>query len=167
MEIDPNQILHRLASGAVKANMVIVEEEIWSKTTSFWLLIISKLKDDQVDIPKLILLASPTSCGKNNYSNSMEYITTTITKPLRASMLQVSLRQAINAGDGEPSQNGRLPQLSLRSLLHDKQILVVDDNVVNLRVAAGALKKFGAEVTCQSGRKAISMPKLLYGYSDA
>ncbi|WOK94483.1 putative histidine kinase 3 [Canna indica] len=159
LEIDPNQVLTRLTSRTVTTNMVLVENETWSKNTSIWPFIINKLKADQLDIPKLLLLANPTSSVKNN-SGSMEYISTIITKPLRASMLQVSLRRALGCGDSEHSRNGRIPQLSLRSLLHEKQILVVDDNIVNLRVAAGALKKYGAEVTCaDSGKKAINLLK--------
>ncbi|CAL9776755.1 unnamed protein product [Musa acuminata subsp. burmannicoides] len=160
LEIDPNQVLARLTSGGLTTNMVLIEKETWSKGNSIWPSIIRRLKDDQLDIPKVLLLANPSSSVKNNSTNSMEYISTIITKPLRASMLQVSLRRAMGCGDGEPSRNGRPPQLSLHSLLHEKQILVVDDNIVNLRVAAGALKKYGAEVTCaDSGKKAISMLK--------
>ncbi|THU64819.1 hypothetical protein C4D60_Mb01t30470 [Musa balbisiana] len=160
LEIDPNQVLSRLTSGTSTINMVLVEKETWSKDSSIWPFIISKLKGNQLDIPKILLLANPTSSVNNNTSSSMEYISTIITKPLRASMLQVSLRRAMGCGDGEHSRNGRLPQLSLRGLLHEKQILVVDDNIVNLRVAYGALKKYGAEVTCaESGKKAIGMLK--------
>lgn len=160
LEMNPNQVLNRLTSGTVITNMVLVEKEIWLETSSIWDLIINKVNSDQLVIPKFLLLANPTSSMKINSSSSMEYISTIITKPLRASMLQVSLRRAMGCGDEEHSRNGRLPQLSLRSLLHDKQILVVDDNIVNLRVAAGALKKYGAEVTCaECGKKAVSMLK--------
>lgn len=48
-----------------------------------------------------------------------------------------------------------------QSLLHNKKILVVDDNCVNLRVAADALKKFGADVKCvESGKAALEMLQL-------
>ena len=50
--------------------------------------------------------------------------------------------------------------MALRSLLSGKQILVVDDNAVNCKVAAGALKKYGAEVTCTCGKAAIQMLEL-------
>nr|7P8C_A Chain A, Receiver domain of histidine kinase 4 [Arabidopsis thaliana]7P8C_B Chain B, Receiver domain of histidine kinase 4 [Arabidopsis thaliana] len=44
------------------------------------------------------------------------------------------------------------------ALLTGKKILVVDDNIVNRRVAAGALKKFGAEVVCaESGQVALGL----------
>jgi len=73
-------------------------------------------------------------------------------------MLQVSLRQALGGVDKANGKNGLVGNSTLGSLLHKKQIIVVDDNVVNLKVAAGALKKYGAEVTCaDSGKKAIAL----------
>jgi histidine kinase 2/3/4 (cytokinin receptor) len=46
----------------------------------------------------------------------------------------------------------------LQSLLCGKRILVVDDNRVNRRVAAGALKKFGADAECaESGKEALKL----------
>ncbi|KAG6526329.1 probable histidine kinase 3 [Zingiber officinale] len=160
IEMDPNQVLNRITSGTVATNLMLIEHEIWLTNAGIWSFIMNKLKDDQLDIPKVILLANPATSSKKNSSSSMEFVSTIITKPLRASMLQVSLQRVMGCGDGEHSRNGRLPQLPLHSLLHGKQILVVDDNVVNLRVAAGALKKYGAEVTCaDSGKIAIDMLK--------
>ncbi|KAL7587409.1 hypothetical protein Lser_V15G40927 [Lactuca serriola] len=79
-----------------------------------------------------------------------------ITKPLRVSMLAAALQRAM--GSGSSVRNGEVPKVSLSKLLVGRKILVVDDNNVNLRVAAGALKKYGAEVVCaDSGRKAISL----------
>ncbi|RRT53534.1 hypothetical protein B296_00049802 [Ensete ventricosum] len=160
LEIDPNKVLPRLTSGTLTTNMVVIEKETWSNNASIWPSIISKLKGDQLDIPKLLLLVGPASSAKIMSVGSMEYISTIISKPLRASMLQLSLRRAMGCGDGEHAQDERLPRLSLNLLLHEKQILVVDDNIVNLRVAAGALKRYGAEVTCaESGKEAIKMLK--------
>ncbi|CAL9085939.1 unnamed protein product [Musa textilis] len=160
LEIDPNKVLPRLTSGTLTTNMVIIEKETWSNNASIWPSIISKLKGDQLDIPKVLLLAGPASSAKSMPVGSMEYISTIISKPLRVSMLQLSLRRAMGCGDGEHAQDERHPQLSLNRLLHEKQILVVDDNIVNLRVAAGALKRYGAEVTCaESGKKALRILK--------
>lgn len=56
--------------------------------------------------------------------------------------------------------NGEISRLALRNLLQGRKILVVDDNNVNLKVAAGALKKYGANVVCENGgSKAISLLK--------
>ena len=46
----------------------------------------------------------------------------------------------------------------LCKLLLGKKILIVDDNFVNRKVAAGALKKYGAYViSAESGDKAIKL----------
>ncbi|XP_010927761.2 probable histidine kinase 3 [Elaeis guineensis] len=158
---DLNQVLPRITNGTLMVNMVLVDKETWLKDANLWPLFISKLrKDDQTNIPKLFLLTNPSSSPKNSPASSAEYFSTTIMKPLRASMLQVSLHRAMGGGDRDNCRNGGVPRLSLHNLLHGKHILVVDDNIVNLRVAAGALKKYGAEVTCaESGKKAIAMLK--------
>ncbi|XP_038973757.1 probable histidine kinase 3 [Phoenix dactylifera] len=158
---DLNQVLSRITDGTLMVNMVLVDKETWLKDAKLWPHVISKLsKDDQTNIPKLFLLANPSSSPKSSPTGSAEHFSTIITKPLRASLLQVSLRRAMGGGDRDNFQKGGVPHLSLCSLLHGKQILVVDDNTVNLRVAAGALKKYGADVTCtESGKKAIIMLK--------
>nr|XP_019707528.1 probable histidine kinase 3 isoform X2 [Elaeis guineensis] len=158
---DLNQVLSRITDGTLMVNMVLVDKETWLKDAKLWPHFVSKLrKDDQTNIPKLFLLAEPSSSPKSSPTSTAEYFSTIIMKPLRASLLQVSLRRAMGGGDRDSVQDGGVPHLSLRSLLHGKQILVVDDNIVNLRVAAGALKKYGADVTCaESGKKAIMMLK--------
>ncbi|EMS65786.1 Histidine kinase 3 [Triticum urartu] len=71
-----------------------------------------------------------------------------------------SLRRALGGVDKVNGKNGVVGNSALGSLLHKRQIIVVDDNVVNLKVAAGALKKYGAEVICaDSGKKAIALLK--------
>ncbi|CAL5394745.1 unnamed protein product [Camellia sinensis] len=50
-------------------------------------------------------------------------------------------------------------------MLCGKKILVVDDNRVNRRVAAGALKKFGADVECaESGKAALALLELPHNF---
>ncbi|VAH83813.1 unnamed protein product [Triticum turgidum subsp. durum] len=71
-----------------------------------------------------------------------------------------SLRRALGGVDKAHVKNGLVGNSALGSLLHKRQIIVVDDNAVNLKVAAGALKKYGAEVICaDSGKKAIALLK--------
>ena len=79
---------------------------------------------------------------------------------IRASMLAATLQRGLGIGIREPPQHKGPPALILRNLLLGRKILIVDDNNVNLRVAAGALKKYGADVVCaESGIKAISLLK--------
>ncbi|XP_072999524.1 probable histidine kinase 3 [Typha latifolia] len=155
------QVLPRIINGALLVKLVLIDEETWIKEADFYPHFISELRNvDQPDIPKLFVLANPTSSIKSSLPGSKEYNSTIIMKPLRASMLQVSLQRALGSEDKENYRNGALSSPSLHSLIHGKQILVVDDNIVNLRVASGALKKYGAKVTCvDGGEKAIMMLK--------
>ncbi|CAA7059452.1 unnamed protein product [Microthlaspi erraticum] len=51
------------------------------------------------------------------------------------------------------------------SLLTGKKIIVVDDNIVNRGVAAGALKKFGAEVVCaESSQVALGLLQIPHSF---
>lgn len=75
-------------------------------------------------------------------------------------MLAASLQRAMGVGTKGSSLNGELSGPFLGNLLLGRKILVVDDNKVNLVVAAAALKKYGADVVCvDSGKKAISLLK--------
>ncbi|KAH7656075.1 histidine kinase 2/3/4 (cytokinin receptor) protein [Dioscorea alata] len=107
------------------------------------------------EVPKVILLSTSES-DKIKYS----YVDTVIMKPLRASTIAACLQQVLRMG---VPQRKQLPNGSafLHNLLAGKNILVVDDNKVNLRVAAGALKKYGANVVCaESGKGALSLLQL-------
>ncbi|ONK72014.1 uncharacterized protein A4U43_C04F14750 [Asparagus officinalis] len=158
---DISQVLRLMTNGSLVVKMILVDKETWMKEADIWPFFMSILrKVDSSDIPKIFLLSNPSIANKSNSVSSTEYISSIIMKPLRASMLLVSLQRVMGNGDKDVSQNGGPPSLSLRNLLHGRNILVVDDNIVNLRVAAGALKKYGAEVACaESGKKAIDMLK--------
>ncbi|XP_052177907.1 histidine kinase 2 isoform X2 [Diospyros lotus] len=61
--------------------------------------------------------------------------------------------------DRKRQPNRRKPS-TIGNFLKNKRILVVDDNIVNRRVAEGALRKYGAIVTCvDSGKAALGMLK--------
>jgi histidine kinase 2/3/4 (cytokinin receptor) len=110
-------------------------------------------------MPQMILLATNISNNEFDKAKSAGFSDTVIMKPLRASMVGACLQQVLGTGKkrqlGKEMPNG---STSVRSLLYGKKILVVDDNVVNRRVAAGALKNFGADVKCaDSGKAALEM----------
>ena len=110
--------------------------------------------------PKLFLFSNCINSTKSTFATSDVCTPVVIMKPLRASMLAASLQRAMGVGNKGNFRSGELTSLSLCSLLLGRKILVVDDNNVNLRVAAGALKKYGADVVCaDSGKKAISLLK--------
>lgn len=113
-------------------------------------------------LPKIILLAT-SETDKAKAAGSVDAV---IMKPLRASMVAACLQQVL--GLGNKKQHGKemlKGSAFLRSLLSGKHILVVDDNGVNRRVAAGALKKYGANVECaESGKAALVLLQLPHKY---
>lgn len=103
-------------------------------------------------LPKVILLVSAESEKvKVKYA-----VNSVITKPLKASTIALCLFQALGITDSNREKHD--DSGSLHELLLGKNILVVDDNKVNLRVAAGTLKKYGAKVECvESGKDALAL----------
>lgn len=120
-----------------------------------------------IQFPK-ILLASKISASELEKAKASGFADTVIMKPVRASMLAACLQQVLGIGRKKQSQkdmNMRNGSSALRSLLYGKKILVVDDNKVNRRVAAGALKKFGANVECaESGKAALELLQLPHDF---
>lgn len=158
---DLDQYISKVKCGSRIPKLVLIDKETWLKESQAMPRLVSKLgKKDHPDSPKLFLLENPKSSVKSSSHAFMEYNLNVIMKPLRASMLQVSLQRALGGIDKVHCRNGVVGNSTLGSLLHKKQIIVVDDNMVNLKVAAGALKKYGAEVTCaESGKIAITKLK--------
>lgn len=118
-----------------------------------------------IKLPK-ILLGTKISAAEFEKAKACGFADTIIMKPLRASMIAACLQQVLGIGrkkpQGKDSPNGIC---FLKTLLMGKKILVVDDNQVNLRVAAGALKKFGAHVECvESGKAALAKLQLPHSF---
>ncbi|KAI3816724.1 hypothetical protein L1987_16428 [Smallanthus sonchifolius] len=155
VEIVPSltSMLSMLTNGSQTVHLVLIEEEVWVRDLSHSVVFVYKLRSLDKIPPKLFLLTNSIGGSRQNIGTSPPVIT----KPLRVNMLAGSLQRAMG-GNKDSARNGEIPKLSLSKLLAGRKILVVDDNNVNLRVAAGALKKYGAEVACvDSGRKAISL----------
>ncbi|XP_074589059.1 putative histidine kinase 4 isoform X2 [Curcuma longa] len=105
------------------------------------------------DSPKVVLLSTTES----DKTRAWPHVDTVIVKPLRASTIATCFQQML--GIGRAQNKDTLNSSSfLHGLLDGKNILIVDDNKVNLRVAAAALKKYGAKVECvESGKSALSL----------
>ncbi|KAL6637729.1 hypothetical protein ACP70R_025301 [Stipagrostis hirtigluma subsp. patula] len=135
--------------------MLLVESDSWGSKMDVSLhsrLLQMKQNGCTHVLPKVILLAAAES-DKLKTQYAVDYI---ITKPLKASTLAACLFQAL--GITQSSNEKRDGSISLHGLLLGRNILVVDDNKVNLRVAAGTLKKFGAKVECvESGKDALAL----------
>ena len=114
---------------------------------------VSKRAIDRV--PKLFMLATSMSPPERSELKLSLLVDDILTKPLRLSVLTGCFHEAF--GKGRRRQLNRAKPASLGSLLKGKEILVVDDNAVNRKVAEGALKKYGAIVTCVgSGKSAVN-----------
>lgn len=143
-------------------DMILVEKDSWisSEDGGFNVQLLEwKQNWRTFKLPKMILLATNISSAEFDKAKAAGFSDTVIMKPLRASMVAACLQQVL--GVGKKRQQGKnMPNGTsfLQSLLCGKKILVVDDNRVNRRVAAGALKKFGADVECaQSGKDALAL----------
>lgn len=158
-----------LTSGMFQPDIILVEKDSWISgedgNFNVWQLD-WKQNGHTIKLPKLILLATNISNAEFDKAKAAGFADTVIMKPLRASMVAACLQQVL--GVGKKRQQGKdMPYGStfLRGLLCGKKILVVDDNVVNRRVAAGALKKFGADVKCvESGKAALEMLQLPHSF---
>ncbi|KAF2292395.1 hypothetical protein GH714_021780 [Hevea brasiliensis] len=144
--------------------MVLIDKDVWHDETGIafnHLLKESKQnggKEIEVNLPKIFLLATTVSPDERCELLSAGLVDNVIMKPLRLSVLIACFQEAI--GSGKKSQAKRKKPSALQNLLRGKRILVVDDNKVNRRVAEGALKKYGAIVTCvESGKDALELLK--------
>lgn len=138
--------------------MVLIDQEDWDDSCFRFHNLIKKMRHNgfrgEVGFPlKIFLLATSISSSERNKLKLDELVDALITKPLRLSVLLSTFQEATGKRvdtSGKPS--------TLRSLLKGKQILVVDDNAVNRRVAEGALKKYGAVITCvEGGNSAVEL----------
>ncbi|KAK7400024.1 hypothetical protein VNO78_11222 [Psophocarpus tetragonolobus] len=158
MVSDLNQGLSIISNGNIVINMVLIEQEVWDRDLGLSFHFVNNTRKIDCGVPpKLFILVNSSSSFKASINLGV-YNPTVITKPLRASMLAASLQRSMGV-QGAP-RNREQQSLSLRHLLRGRKILIVDDNSVNRTVAAGALKKYGADVVCvSSGKDAISSLK--------
>ncbi|KAK8937314.1 Histidine kinase 2 [Platanthera zijinensis] len=143
-------------------DMVLVDKDAWGEQSglAFARTVIELERNGRPklrkNIPKMLLLTTSLIPSDVDDIKSAGYVDI-IVKPLRLSMMIACLQKALGVGD---RRNSDVVKPTLKSLLNGKQILVVDDNLVNLKVAAGALKKFGAIVRCaERGKVAIELLK--------
>ncbi|RYR11538.1 hypothetical protein Ahy_B04g069057 isoform A [Arachis hypogaea] len=141
---DLDQGLSLITNGNSPISIVFIEQEVWDRDSSISSHFVNNTR--KVDPPKLFILVNSNSSFRASSVNSGDPFPVVITKPLKASMLAVTLQRAMGVGNRGNTRNVELPSLSLHHLLRGRRILVVDDNSVNRTVAAGALKKYGADV---------------------
>ncbi|XVE85351.1 hypothetical protein DITRI_Ditri17bG0084000 [Diplodiscus trichospermus] len=156
---DWEKCLSSISRGNNAIHMVLIEQEVWDGDLNGSAIFISNLeKIHHGTPPKVFLLSNSINSSRANTTTSGVRNLTIIPKPLRSSMLAASLQRAMGVGNKGNPRNGELSSLSLRNILLGRKILIVDDNNVNLKVAAGALKKYGADVVSASrGMEAIEL----------
>ncbi|KDP29904.1 hypothetical protein JCGZ_18473 [Jatropha curcas] len=144
--------------------MVLIDKDVWHKETGIALhRLLRESKNNyvteiQINLPKIFVLATTITADERRELSSAGFVDNVIMKPLRLSVLIACFQEAF--GSGKKSQVRRKKLSTLQNLLSGKRILVVDDNKVNRRVAEGALKKYGAIVTCvESGKDALELLK--------
>ncbi|CAI9768471.1 unnamed protein product [Fraxinus pennsylvanica] len=146
-------------------DVILVEKDSWiSCKDDGFNLVLSDWRQNgrSYKLPKMILLATNITSSELDKAKAADFADTVIMKPLRASMVAACLQQVL--GMGRKTQDV-CKSTFLHSLLCGKKILVVDDNIVNRRVAAGALKKFGADVVCaKSGEEALKWLDLPHSF---
>ncbi|KAJ8510337.1 hypothetical protein OPV22_000771 [Ensete ventricosum] len=149
------------ASGKERLDMVLVDKDAWGGGSgiSFPRLLLDRRQNGAVvpqeSLPKMFLVATFLSPTEVHDLKSAGYVDS-IMKPLRLSMISACIRKALGVGSKRQQLKGQ--PMALHKLLIGKNVLVVDDNAINRKVAACALKKFGATVTCaHSGKEAILM----------
>ncbi|KAL0733002.1 hypothetical protein Bca4012_009212 [Brassica carinata] len=144
------------ASKLVNLDLVLVDKDAWNKEE--YVAFSDLLKEPFTRAPKILLLATFTTPSELSEIKSSGLVDEVVMKPLRMSVLICCLQETMGSG-GKKRQTNRKPK-NLGNLLRGKQILVVDDTVVNRRVADAVLRKYGALVTCvDSGKAAVAMLK--------
>lgn len=141
-------LTYRLVSDSAGIAMILVDQEVWDKERG--LRFLGSFKSST----KLFVLANSISPTIHDDVQPAMLVP----KPLRLSVLISCFQETFSVGN-KIGVARRKPS-TLGTLLRDKRILVVDDNVVNRRVAEGAMKKYGAIVTCvESGKAAVEKLK--------
>ncbi|KAJ7964720.1 Histidine kinase [Quillaja saponaria] len=152
----------RNTSMSAHLSMIFIDKDVWDKETGFLFHHTLKehmqisVKEEPVNFPKIFLLATAVSDDEREQLKSVGFVENVLMKPLRLSVLISCFQEAL--GNGKKRKvNGKK---NLGTLLRERRILVVDDNKVNRKVAEGALKKYGAIVTCvESGSAAMEFLK--------
>lgn len=142
--------------------MVLIDKDVWDKETglTFHHSVKEHRQNSSVEsplnFPKVFLLATSINSTERNELKSSGLVDDVLMKPLRLSVLIACFQEALVL----KKRLVNIKKPTLGKLLQGRKILVVDDNAVNRRVAEGALKKYGAIVTCvDSGKTALNMLK--------
>ena len=127
------------------------------------------IKSDRALSKTQLLLMSPVGESAASAARRRKYFDGWLTKPVRPSHLHQCLIALLESGLSENGRSSRKPESStpqngnspFNPTPDPKRILVVDDNLVNLKVAEKQLQKLGYRVDLAGGGKAAI--KALFG----
>ncbi|KAK8669354.1 hypothetical protein V6N13_106787 [Hibiscus sabdariffa] len=144
--------------------MILIDKDFWNQEAVIRLrsMLEEHRQNGKLDVSanllKIFLLGTSMSPVERSKLKTSGFVDNVLMKPLRLSVLIACFQEAL--GNGRKGQVRRKKITTLGSLLREKRILVVDDNKVNRRVAEGALKKYGAIVSCvERGHDALDKLK--------
>ncbi|KAG8489093.1 hypothetical protein CXB51_017081 [Gossypium anomalum] len=139
--------------------MILIDNDAWNQETvlQFSSLLKEHRQNGRLNVstnfPKIFLLATAMTPLERSKLKTAGFVDNVLMKPLRLSVIVACFQELL--GNGRKDQVHR-KKTTLGTLLREKRILVVDDNKVNRRVAEGALKKYGAIVSCvEKGQHAL------------
>ncbi|KAL5553310.1 hypothetical protein UlMin_040711 [Ulmus minor] len=157
-----------ISGNVMQPDIILVEKDLWISGEDAGMNMLQldwKQNGHVFKLPKMILLATNINNVEFQQAKAAGFSDTVIMKPLRASMVAACLQQVGIGKKRLPGKDMNNETPFLQNLLSGRKILVVDDNRVNRRVAAGALKKFGAHVECaDSGKAALDLLKLPHSF---
>ncbi|KAG4139115.1 hypothetical protein ERO13_D07G172100v2 [Gossypium hirsutum] len=139
--------------------MILIDKDAWNqeRVLQFRSLLKEYRQNGRLNVstnfPKIFLLATAMTPLERSKLKTAGFVDNVLMKPLRLSVIIACFQELL--GNGRKDQVHR-KKSTLGTLLREKRILVVDDNKVNRRVAEGALKKYGAIVSCvEKGQDAL------------
>ena len=129
-------------------NLMIIDSHVFSKADDKFL---KTVKRRHKDI-KTILFSS-----ENRWKNPEEFkgVDTVLQKPVKHTDLFSAIEKLFVEGGGEVN-SGDAPALGLKDRIKDKQILLVEDNIINQKIAEKMLSRLGLQsCIANNGQEAV------------
>ena len=104
-----------------------------------------------------VLALVPVGASERSVLSQYPFVDAVLRRPLRQRMVAKEVAALINSNDGVCAEDGLCGSAETSRLYHGLRVLVVEDNVVNQRVATGLLEKLGCSVdVAHDGAEALA-----------
>ena len=133
-----------------KFNLMIIDSHVFSKADDNFL---RTVKRKQKDI-KIILFSS-----ENRWKNPADFkgVDTVLQKPVKHTELFGTIEKLLVEGKGEVS-SAEAQVAELKERIKDKQILLVEDNIINQKIAEKMLSRLGLQTNiANNGQEAVDI----------